>query len=34
MVTWEELILFFGLLVAIAEFVFILCKHIFETKKK
>jgi len=23
-----------GLLVAIAEFVFIVCKHIFETKKK
>jgi len=34
MVTWEELIALLGLLVAIAEFVFFVCKHIFETKKK
>ena len=34
MVTFEELFLLLSLLVAVANFVFILCKHIFETKKK
>ncbi len=34
MVTWEELLLLSGLLVAIADFVFNVCKHIFKTKKE
>ncbi len=34
MVTFEELLLLLGLLVAVADFVFVVCKHIFETKKK
>ncbi len=34
MVTWEELLLFVALLIAITDFVFKICEHIFKTKKK